>query len=128
MPARKAARDSRGQRRRGARVVSNLDAVDFTTLGHESKITLYVDDFNFRKVNFADGKPVSSTITPTVRIVDSQKPVISFTEGQDSADPLLVEGKIGASFIDPGISLIDNYYTEQEIINFNGLSQGAEKS
>ncbi len=109
-------------------VVSNLDAVDFTTLGHESKITLYVDDFSFRKVNFADGKPVSSTITPTVRIVDSQKPVISFSEGQSSANPLLVEGKIGASFIDPGISLVDNYYNEQEIINFNGLSQGAEKS
>lgn len=108
--------------------VSNVEAVDYTILGHESKITLYVDDFAFRKVNFADGKPVSAKIIPTVRIVDSQKPIVSFLDGNIQTKPLLVEGSIGGTFIDPGISLVDNYYTELEIINFNGLTQGAEKS
>ena len=108
--------------------VSNLEAVDYTILGHESKITLYVDDFAFRKVNFADGKPVSAKIIPTVRIVDNQKPIVSFSDGKIQTKPLLVEGSIGGTFIDPGVSLVDNYYTELEIINFNGLTQGAEKS
>ncbi|MBT3666716.1 MAG: hypothetical protein HN548_04490, partial [Opitutae bacterium] len=108
--------------------VSNQGTVDYTTLGHESKITLYVDDFAFRKVNFADGNPVSAKITPTVRIVDSQKPIVSFFEGKEQAKPMQIEGEIGETFIDPGISLIDNYYSESEIINFNGLTEGAEKS
>ncbi|MBT5716129.1 MAG: hypothetical protein HOI70_04375, partial [Opitutae bacterium] len=108
--------------------VSNQGTVDYTTLGHESKITLYVDDFAFRKVNFADGNPVSAKITPTVRIVDSQKPIVSFFEGKEQANPMQIEGEIGETFIDPGISLIDNYYSESEIINFNGLTEGAEKS
>lgn len=108
--------------------VSNVEVVDYTTLGHESKITLYVDDFAFRKVNFADGNPVSAKIIPTVRIVDSQKPIVSFLEGNIQSKPMLVEGSLGGTFIDPGISLVDNYYTELEILNFNGLTQGAEKS
>ena len=108
--------------------VSNLDSVNYSILGHESKITLYVDDFALRKVNFADGSPVSVTITPTVKIVDNQKPIISFSGGKEQSNPLLVEGKIGTQFIDPGVSLIDNYYSEQEIIEFMGLSTGPEKS
>ena len=108
--------------------VSNLDSVNYSILGHESKITLYVDDFALRKVNFADGSPVSVTITPTVKIVDNQKPIISFSDGKEQSNPLLVEGKIGTQFIDPGVSLIDNYYSEQEIIEFMGLSTGPEKS
>ena len=108
--------------------VSNQETVDYSILGHESKITLYVDDFAFRKVNFADGNPISAKITPIVRIVDSQKPIVSFFEGKEQAKPMQVEGGIGESFIDPGISLIDNYYSDTEIINFNGLSEGAEKS
>ena len=39
-----------------------------------------------------------------------------------------MEGEIGTQFIDPGVSLIDNYYSEQEIIEFMGLSTGPEKS
>jgi len=108
--------------------VSNLDSVNYSILGHESKITLYVDDFALRKVNFADGSPVSVTITPTVKIVDNQKPIISFSGGKEQSNPLLVEGEIGTQFIDPGVSLIDNYYSEQEIIEFMGLSTGPEKS
>ena len=108
--------------------VSNLDSVNYSILGHESKITLYVDDFAFRKVNFADGSPVSVTITPTVKIVDNQKPIVSFSNGKDQSNPLLVEGEIGTQFIDPGVSLIDNYYSEQEIIEFMGLSTGPEES
>ena len=108
--------------------VSNLDSVNYSILGHESKITLYVDDFALRKVNFADGSPISVTITPTVKIVDNQKPIISFSDGKEQSNPLLVEGKIGTQFIDPGVSLIDNYYSEQEIIEFMGLSTGPEKS
>ena len=69
--------------------VSNLDSVNYSILGHESRITLYVDDFAFRKVNFADGSPVSVTITPTVKIVVNQKPIISFSEGKEQANPLL---------------------------------------
>ena len=108
--------------------VSNLDSVNYSILGHESKITLYVDDFALRKVNFADGSPISVTITPTVKIVDNQKPIVSFSNGKDQSNPLLVEGEIGTQFIDPGVSLIDNYYSEQEIIEFMGLSTGPEKS
>ena len=108
--------------------VSNLEAVNYSILGHEAKITLYVDDFAFRKVNFADGSPVSITINPTVKIVDSQKPIVSFADGNEQANPYVVEGEIGSKFIDPGVSLIDNYYSEQEIVNFMGLSEGPEKS
>ena len=109
-------------------LVSNLDAVDYSILGHTSKITLYVDDFAYRKVNFANGSPVSATITPTVKIVDSQKPIVSFSDGKTQETPLLVEGEIGATFTDPGISIIDNYYTEQAILDFMGLASGPEKS
>ena len=108
--------------------ISNLDSVDYTQLGHESTISLYVDDFEQRKVNFADGRPVSVTIKPVVKIVDSQKPIISFTDGNEKENPLKVSGGIGLSFSDPGVSLIDNFYTEQEILNYNGLEQGAEQS
>ena len=108
--------------------VSNLDAVNYSILGHEAKITLYVDDFAFRKVNFADGSPVSATINPTVKIVDSLKPIVSFSDGNEQSNPYVVEGEIGSKFIDPGVSLIDNYYSEQEIVSFMGLSEGPEKS
>ena len=63
-------------------------AVDYSVLGQETQISLYVDDFAQRKIKFADGTPVSATSRPIVRIIDSLKPIISFSNGNSQANPI----------------------------------------
>ena len=108
--------------------ISNINAVDYSKLGQETKISLYVDDFEQRKIKFADGSPVSATISPTVIIIDNLKPIISFVDGNEQQNPYRVQGVPNAIFSDPGISVIDNYYSENEIISFMNLSDGLASS
>ena len=39
-----------------------------------------------------------------------------------------MEGGVGRVFVDPGITLLDNYYSEQEIVSHMGYSTGPEES
>ena len=108
--------------------VYNANAVDYSQLGQETKLTLYVDDLAVRKLSYPSGKPVSTTIAPTVRIVDNQKPIIAFVDGETQASPYLVTGVRGGVFVDPGISVLDNYYSENEIMAHMGYSSSLTES
>nr|ADI21860.1 hypothetical protein [uncultured verrucomicrobium HF0130_25O04] len=108
--------------------VSNANAVNYSILGQETQITLYVDDLTIRKLSYPSGQPVSTTLSPTVRIVDNLPPIVLFADGETQDTPYLVEGSKGGVFVEPGISVIDNYYDEQEIISHMGYSRGLAES
>ena len=108
--------------------VYNANAVNYSLLGQETQLTLYVDDLPIRKISYPNGQPVSTTLTPIVRIVDNLPPVIIFSEGETQGAPYLVAGASGGVFVDPGINVIDNYYDEQEIISHMGYSSGLKES
>jgi hypothetical protein len=108
--------------------VYNANSVDYSILGQQTKLTLYVDDLEIRKISYPSGKPVSTTLTPTVRIVDNLSPLVLFSDGEAEATPYLVEGGVGRVFLDPGITLVDNYYAQQEIVSHMGYSTGPEES
>ena len=108
--------------------VSNMSAVDYSILGQETQISLYVDDFAQRKIKFADGTPVSVTIKPVVKIIDNLPPIVSFVDGYDQLNPYLIEGIPNAIFTDPGITVLDNYYSEQEITSHMALAEGLASS
>lgn len=108
--------------------VFNASAVDYSLLGQETKLALYVDDLTIRKLSYPSGKPVSTTLTPTVRIVDNLPPVVLFADGETQSAPYLVEGAYGGVFVEPGIKVIDNYYDEQAIISHMGYSNGLAES
>ena len=108
--------------------ISNVSAVDYSILGQETQISLYVDDFAERKIKFADGTPVSVTVKPVVKIIDNLPPIVSFVDGNDELNPYLIEGIPNAIFSDPGIIVLDNYYSEQEISSHMGLAQGLASS
>jgi hypothetical protein len=108
--------------------VFNANAVNYSILGQETQLALYVDDLTIRKLSYPSGEPVSTTLTPTVRIVDNLPPIVLFADGETQDVPYLVEGSYGGVFVDPGISVIDNYYDEQEIISHMGYSNGLVES
>ncbi|MBT3637363.1 MAG: hypothetical protein HN531_10520 [Opitutae bacterium] len=108
--------------------VYNANSVDYSILGQETQLTLYVDDLEIRKLSYPSGKPVSTTLTPTVRIVDNLSPLVLFSDGETEGNPYLVEGGLGRVFVDPGITLVDNYYAQQEIVSHMGYSAGPEES
>jgi len=108
--------------------VYNANSVDYSILGQETQLTLYVDDLEIRKISYPSGKPVSMTLTPTVRIVDNLSPLVLFPDGETEGNPYLVEGGVGRVFVDPGITLVDNYYAQQEIVSHMGYSAGPEES
>lgn len=105
----------------------NIESVKYSEVGQESKITLYVDDFDGRKINYPTGEPVSYTLNPIVRIVDDQRPHVIVKSGNNKSSPLVVKGKLGDLFDDPGIELLDNYYSQKEIENYMGYSIGAHE-
>jgi hypothetical protein len=107
---------------------SNADSVNSSVLGEETPVSISVNDFSVRGINFPSGQPVSKTLNVTVRIIDNQKPMISFREGETLEVPYRVQGVLGQSFSDPGITLIDNYYTQSEIEQFMNYSNGADES
>ena len=107
--------------------VYNDKSVDFTQLGQTTQITVTVTDLPTRKIKTPEGNPVSTTISPTVKIVDNLPPILSHNIGTES-DPMRVEGVLGTFFVDPGISILDNYDTQQEIEQHLGLQSGASDS
>jgi hypothetical protein len=108
--------------------VYNATSVDYSILGQETKLTLYVDDLEIRKISYPSGKPVSTSLTPTVRIIDNLKPLVFFPDGETKEAAYLVEGGLNRVFVDPGITLVDNYYSQQEIVSHMGYSNGPEES
>ena len=108
--------------------VSNVSAVDYSVLGQETQISLYVDDFEQRKIKYANGEPVSAIVKPVIKIIDNLKPLVSFADGNDKSTPYMVEGIPNGIFSDPGITVIDNYYTQNEITNFMNLADGLTSS
>ena len=49
-------------------------------------------------------------------------------DGVTENDPMRVEGVLGTFFVDPGINILDNYYTQEEIEQNLGLQSGAADS
>ena len=111
--------------------VINKDLVDYSKLG-DFEVTLTVDDFKYRKAYLNDNPatPVSKTVVKKFRIVDNQPPILSVSSGatSDPGDLHRVEGAIGAVFVDPGISILDNYYSQKEIEENLGYQSGSVES
>ena len=119
-----------------------MDSVDFTVVGHETDLELVVSDFSLRQVNLPDengipgaGSPVTTTITKKVRIIDNLPPYIqllpppySSPEGADENSPMLVTGALKSQFVDPGIALLDNYYSQSMIENHMGFNPGSAEA
>ncbi len=108
--------------------VTNLESVDYTTVGHETNLNLVVNDFPLRQVNLPTGLPVTTNLSKKVRIIDNLPPIASIASGNSQSDPLQVEGVLGSTFVDPGIILLDNYYSQTEIEQFMGFTPGSSES
>ena len=107
---------------------SNADLVNSSNLGEETPVSITVNDFPVRGTNYPSGQPVSKTLNITVRIIDNQKPIISFKDGENIDSPYRVQGVLNQAFSDPGITLIDNYYTQTEIEQYMNYPNGAYES
>ena len=108
--------------------VLNAEMVNPAILGQQTQISILVNDFSERGVKFPSGQPVSASINATVVIVDSQKPITSFAQGESIQSPYRVEGNLNQEYTDPGINLIDNYYSQSEIETFMNFQSGAHQS
>ena len=109
-------------------VLTGSQVVDYSILGSESTFSISVNDFSLRRVNFPDGSPVESTLTPTVRIVDRLPPIVSFPDGTGPDNRYQVVGQLNATFQDPGITLLDNYYNQSEMEDHLGIIDGPNGS
>ena len=109
--------------------------VDSSSLNESSTMTISVNDQSVRGTD----EGAVTTLTPKVKIVDVIAPILRFPSGQP--DPFVVEGIMpelallnGSSkdqvsgntdsdyyFNDPGIEIIDNYYTTDELHTHNGI-------
>jgi len=107
--------------------VLNAESVDFTQLGQVTELSLSVTDLPTRKIRTPEGEIVSTSVKPKIKIVDNLPPILSHGIGTES-DPMRVEGVLGTFFVDPGVTILDNYYTQHEIENFLGLQSGAADS
>ena len=107
--------------------VLNEESVDFTQLGQVTELSLSVTDLPTRKIRTPEGEIVSTSVKPKIKIVDNLPPILSHDTGTET-DPMRVEGVLGTFYVDPGISILDNYYTQQEIENSLGLQPGAADS
>ena len=107
--------------------VLNAESVDFTQLGQVTELSLSVTDLPTRKIRTPEGEIVSTSVKPKIKIVDNLPPILTHSIGTES-DPMRVEGVLGTFYVDPGISILDNYYTQQEIESFLGLQSGAADS
>ena len=116
-------------------VVQGADLVDDTTLNEATTLTISVDDKTIRGLT----QGAVSTLTPKVKIIDVLAPKLSLPS--DQSNPFIVQGIMpeitllsGALrdqvsgntredyyFNDPGIEIIDNYYTEAELYNHNEI-------
>ena len=62
------------------------------------------------------------------RIIDNQPPILSVASGANPNDPHRVEGVLGTTYVDPGISILDNYYSQVEIEQNLGFQNGSVES
>ena len=108
-------------------MVIGVGNIDYSKLG-EYDISFSVNDFSLRKVNLPDGSPVSTTLSTKIKVVDNLPPIISVAEGFSTDNPLLIEGVVGSSFVDPGVSILDNYYSQNEIEQNLGYELGSVES
>ena len=107
--------------------VIGAENIDYSKLG-EYNISLSVNDYSLRKVNLPSGIPVSTTLITKIQIIDNLPPVLSVLEGFAATSPLLIEGVVGSTFVDPGISILDNYYSQDEIEQNLGYESGSLES
>mgnify|MGYP001243425166 CR=1 FL=1 len=116
-----------------------VEDVDYTILNQETTINLSVSDFPVRQAKLPTGDPVSSSLNILVKIVDDLPPLLSVLEGGSSDSPMRVEGvkyNVSGSEIlqanevkfdrdlDPGIIILDNYYSQNEIEQYLGFEVG----
>lgn len=114
--------------------------VDDTILNSDSTIKLSIDDQAIRGSDVNEGAQSESVYT--VDIVDVISPLISVIDHDDPIEGILPEIYLlnGSSkqdqvqgnsdeqyyFPDPGLIIRDNYYTEEEITEYNNISVGKE--
>ncbi len=113
---------------------ASIDAVDDETLNSDSKITLSINDQPIRGSDVNGG--AKTEITYTVSIVDVISPLISVIDHEDPIEGILpeitllsgslksqVSGNTNGSYYypDPGLEIIDNYYSSEEIRDFNNI-------
>ena len=108
--------------------VYNEDSVDYTKLGQITQLTVTVSDLPTRKLKTPEGDVVSTLVSPKVQIIDNLPPLLSLQDGPSEDNPMRVEGVLNTFFVDPGISILDNYDTQQEIEQHLGLESGAADS
>jgi hypothetical protein len=109
--------------------------VDSSILNELSTMTVKVNDQSVRGTT----EGAETVLTPTIKIIDVIAPILNFPSGQPN--PFVVEGIMpelallnGSSkdqvtgntdsdyyFNDPGIEIIDNYYTTYELHSHNGI-------
>ena len=109
--------------------------VDSSILNESSTITVKVNDQPVRGTT----EGAETVLAPRIKIIDVIAPILNFPSGQ--ANPFVVEGIMpelallnGSSkdqvtgntdsdyyFNDPGIEIIDNYYTRDELHTHNGI-------
>ena len=122
------ARDFAGRDLRVYVEVLNDKSVDYTQLGQITELSLSVTDLPTRKIKTPEGKIVSTSVKPKIKIIDNLPPLLSHDLGLAENNPMQVEGVLGTFFVDPGISILDNYYTQQEIEQHLGLQSGSADS
>ena len=108
--------------------VLNEESVDYTKLGQITELSLSVTDLPTRKIRTPEGEIVATSVKPKIQIVDNLPPILSHQAGNSENDPMRVEGVLGTFFVDPGIKILDNYYTQKEIEQSLGLESGAADS
>ena len=107
--------------------VQVIENVDYNQLG-EYEITLSVNDFSLRKANLPSGNPVTTTMVKKINVIDDLPPISSVLEGSSREVPYRVEGVLGSTFVDPGIEILDNYYSQDEIEQNLGFKTGSVES
>ena len=115
--------------------LDGVEAVDSETLNSDSIITLSINDQSIRGSGVTGG--AKSEISYTVDVVDVISPLISIVDHEDPVEGIMPEiyllsGKIkdqvrGNShekyyFPDPGLVILDNYYNQEEITNYNNIT------
>ena len=108
--------------------LSGSQIVNYSILGAEETFLISVRDFSLRGVNFPDGSPVQSQLQPTVKIVDRLEPIVQISSGTDAVNVHTVVGELDATFQDPGVTLLDNYYSQAEMESHLGIEQGPNNS
>ena len=113
--------------------VENVDQVDDETLNGDTTLTISVDDKSIRGLS----QGAVSTLNTQVNIVDVLSPLISIIDQSDEPiEGILpeitllsgslksqVSGNTNGSYYypDPGLEIIDNYYSSEEIRDFNNI-------